>query len=128
MKLQWLDGPVIEAGESLSSGLDCTSGDIVRITMPSTKWSGGNMTFQISTDGQGYNDLYDARGNEVTLVMPKKPHAAVIVLNEEWVKAVGWIKFRAGTAASPVPQVERQQFGVTVEQYETSLPAGSAKR
>ena len=37
------------------------------ITMPGA-WSGGNLTFQISTDGALYNDLHEANGDEVTMV------------------------------------------------------------
>ena len=114
MTIEILNGPVIEAGESLSDGIDCSSGEIVRITMPSTPWGGGNLTFQISSDGNGYNDLYDARGNEITLTKPKKEGAAVIVLNEEFTKAVVWLKIRSGTAAAPVVQQERQQFAIAV--------------
>ena len=115
MTLEILNGPVIEAGESLSDGIDCTGGDIVRITMPSTKWTGANLTFQISSDGNGYNDLYTARGEELTITMPKVPSAAVIVKNEEWTKAVAWLKIRSGTGAHPIAQEERQQFAIAIE-------------
>jgi hypothetical protein len=115
MTLQIVNGPVIEAGESLSDGVDCSAGDIVRITTPSTPWTGGNMTFQISTDGQGYNDLYTAKGEEVTLVMPKTPSVAVIVRNEDWTKAINFLKIRAGSGSHPVVQEQRQQFAIAVE-------------
>ena len=61
MGLTVINGPFIQAGESLSDGVDCSGGDAVRITMPGA-WSGGNLTFQISTDGALYNDLFTARG------------------------------------------------------------------
>jgi hypothetical protein len=57
MALQVLNGPVIEAGESLSDALDCTSGSIIRLTMPA-QWSPqAVLTFSISSDGNGFNDL-----------------------------------------------------------------------
>ena len=34
MTLNVMNGPVIEAGESLSGAVDCSGGDAVRITMP----------------------------------------------------------------------------------------------
>ena len=34
MALVVLNGPAIDAGESLSAGLDCSAGPIVKITMP----------------------------------------------------------------------------------------------
>jgi hypothetical protein len=58
---------IIPAGESLSNPIDCSGGNAVRITFPTSWTPGGNLTIQISTDGNGYNDLYDASGNEVTI-------------------------------------------------------------
>jgi hypothetical protein len=61
MPLQVINGPVIAAGESLSEGVDLAGGQLVRITAPAD-WDGSNLSFQISSDGNGYNDLYTARG------------------------------------------------------------------
>ena len=55
--LQVLEGPKIEAGESLSDGVDCSAGQLVRITMPYT-WTPAPITFQFSTDGVFYNDMF----------------------------------------------------------------------
>ena len=74
--LQVLNGPVIAAGESVSDGIDCTAGPLVRITFPA-QWGGGNLTFLISSDGNGYNDIYDAKGEPVTAVV--RPGGAVRV-------------------------------------------------
>src|SRR3954464_9174665 len=67
MSLQVLNGPTIAAGESLSDALDCTAGPLVRITIPA-EFTPANLTFQLSSDGVGYNDLYDVHGNEITIV------------------------------------------------------------
>ena len=68
MTLQIVDGPIIQAGKSLSKGIDISAGNIVRITTPAG-WTNANLTFQISTDGGFYNDLYDAEGREITIVV-----------------------------------------------------------
>src|SRR6478609_5298399 len=59
MGLTIVDGPTIAAGESLSDGADCTGGSIVRVTIPQ-EYTPANLTFQASSDGSFYNDLYDA--------------------------------------------------------------------
>ena len=64
---------IIPAGESLSNPIDCSGGNAVRITFPTSWTPGGNLTFQISTDGNGYNDLYDTSGNEVTFPSSSAP-------------------------------------------------------
>ena len=50
MALKVLDGPFIEAGESLSSAIDCSGAQMVRITMP-LGWTEAPLTFEFSTDG-----------------------------------------------------------------------------
>jgi hypothetical protein len=113
MALSILTGPTIAAGESLSDGLDCTGGNIVRLTM-SEFWTPANMTFQISTDGTLYNDLFRPNGEEVTLVVT--PGAAIVVAHiGEYLKAVGYLKLRSGTRDHPVRQAERREFAVAVE-------------
>ena len=48
MALTIVDGPTIPQNESLSDGVDCTAGTIVRITVPK-EFTTANMTFQSST-------------------------------------------------------------------------------
>ena len=61
--IMFLDGPVIQAGESLSEALDCSIGFPVRLTMPQAPdgWTPANLTFQISTDGNWFNDALGFR-------------------------------------------------------------------
>ena len=68
MTLQVLEGPTIQAGESLSDRIDCSAGQLVRITMPYT-WDNPatSITFQFSTDGVFYNDMFGLDGYEVTI-------------------------------------------------------------
>lgn len=110
MTLSVINGPFIQPGESLSDGVDCSGGDAVRITMPGA-WSGGNLTFQISTDGALYNDLHEIDGEEVTMVVV--PNAAVRI-DREWAKFWNFVKFRAGTRKHPVPQDGQREFAITL--------------
>jgi hypothetical protein len=113
MALSILTGPTIAAGESLSDGLDCTGGNIIRLTMAAS-WTPANMTFQISTDGTFYNDLFRPDGEEVTMVVV--PGAAVVLGHiGDWLKAVAYLKVRSGTRNYPVRQAERRDFAVAVE-------------
>ena len=49
MAIEVLQGPVISAGESLSDGLDCTGGRIIKITFPHD-WTYADLTFQTSSE------------------------------------------------------------------------------
>ena len=107
-----INGPVIEAGESLSDAIDCSSGVIVRLTMP-TDWTPANLTFQVSPDGVDYNDLYNTKGEEITLrnIVP----GSSVVLLEPLTHSFGFLKIRSGTRDYPVAQDARREFAVTVE-------------
>ena len=119
MALTVINGPIIAAGESLSDGVDCSGGNAVRITMPSA-WSGGNLTFAISTDGGGYNDLFDAEGNEITL---KVTPGAAVRIDKEWGNFWNFIRFRSGTRNHPVIQETQRDFAITLNDAGTSAPA-----
>lgn len=116
MPIALLDGPVIEAGESLSGALDCSSGFPVRLTMPqpSDGWTPANLTFQISTDGNWFNDLYNHEGQEI--MIPMIPGAAVII-PPDWFKAAVFLKIRSGRAEGPIVQEGARTFAVAVETW-----------
>jgi hypothetical protein len=119
MTLNVINGPIIAAGESFSDAVDCSGGDAVRITMPA-EWTGANLTFAISTDGNGFNDLFDLEGNEITIVV--KPGAAVR-MGREWASFWNFIKFRSGTRDHPVVQRERREFAITLSTAAAAAPA-----
>ena len=113
MPLQVLEGPVIAAGAYLSDGLDCTAGEIVRLTMPA-QWTGANLSFQISSDGYGYNDLHTIDGREI--VIPVVPGSAVVVAPlSDYLRAVAFLKVRSGTRDFPVIQAAQRDFAVAIE-------------
>ena len=113
MSLQVLNGPFIQAGESLSDGIDCRPGELVRLTMPGAWSEAAPLTFQISTDGEFFNDLFKLDGHEVT-VPAVVPGAAVIVPHDVG-RAVAFIKFRSGTRAAPVVQEMLREFAVAID-------------
>ena len=112
MSLTVLNGPIIEAGESLSDGLDLAGGDIVRITCPAG-WESANLTFEISTDGNGYNPLFTPEGEEVMMVCTAG--AAVVLREMYWSRAINFLKIRSGTRDNPYPQKERREFAIAVQ-------------
>jgi hypothetical protein len=124
MALQVLDGPLIAAGESLSSGIDCSAGPLVRITMPAEWEPSANLTFELSSDGTYYNPLYDVKGNEITIVVV--PGSAVRI-PLEWSTLIAFIKFRSGTSKHPVVQKEGRLFAVAIEVPDQE-PAASSRR
>lgn len=108
--LSWINGPIIRAGESLSDPVDLTGGTLLRITMPK-EWSDAEITFQISTDGDAYNDLHTP-GGEVSVPVTA---GAAILLPPDLMRGIGWIKVRSGRASNPKPQPEQRNFALTVE-------------
>jgi hypothetical protein len=106
-----IDGPTIKAGESLSDGADCSGGEIVRITVPQ-EFTPSNLTFQVSTDGNFYNDLYDAKGEEITIVANAN---SGIVIQDRLVRSIAFIKFRSGTKDHPVVQKQACKFAIALD-------------
>lgn len=120
MSLTIVDGPTIQLGESLSDGVDCSGGNIVRITVPQ-EFTRANLTFQSSSNGDLYNDLYDAEGNEVTLVA--KPDTTIII-EAPWARSLGWLKFRSGTRSAPVEQTRDTVLFAVALETGVSAPGG----
>jgi hypothetical protein len=112
MPLAIVDGPTILKGESLSDGADCSAGRIVRITCPQ-EFTDANLTFQVSTDGNLFNDLYDDEGREITIAA--QPDSG-IVIDRTWTRSIAFIKFRSGTRSHPVPQTKDDcKFAIAIE-------------
>ncbi len=109
--LQVIQGPVIHTGESLSDAVDCRAGQLCRITMPHD-WDDAPLTFQFSTDGEAFNDMFGIDGHEVTVeeVVP----GSGIIIPESIGRAIAFIKFRSGTRGNPVEQSGRREFAVAI--------------
>ena len=111
MALAWINGPIIRAGESLSEGVDVSGGTLLRITMPK-EWEDAEITFQISTDGDAYNDLHSYQGGEISVPVTA---GAAILLPPDLMRGIGFIKIRSGSSSNPEPQPEQRNFALTVE-------------
>jgi hypothetical protein len=124
MPLTIIDGPTIRLGESLSEGVDCSAGTIVRITVPQ-EFTPSNLTFKVSSNGDLYNDLFNSNGEEVTIVA--KPDSSIVV-SAQWARTVGFIQIRSGTREHPVEQVKDDcRFAVAVETADAPAAAASSK-
>jgi len=122
--LQVLNGPTIAEGESLSDGVDCSGGQLVRITMPYT-WEGGGITFQFSTDGNFYNDMFGLDGYEVQ-IKNVVANSGVIIPSDIG-RAIAWLKIRSGTRGNPIVQNEARTFAVTIITDESAPAPAKAK-
>jgi hypothetical protein len=110
MTLTVINGPIIQAGQSLSAAVDCTAGQLVRLTMPAD-WSEAVLTFEISSDNIGYNPLYQF-GAMYEVTVPVIPGCGILV-SEVW-KGIQWVKFRSGTLLRPVVQPVQREFSVAL--------------
>ena len=117
MPLTILNGPIIQAGDSLSAGIDCSAGPIVKITMPGN-FVGDTITFQTSSDGIMYNDIFQPDGTE--LMFRVIAGTGIIGMR----LSTGFVKFRSGTRERPVVQPELREFAVAIDVAGTA-PAGT---
>lgn len=107
-----LNGPVIQAGESLSDSIDCSAGRISRITMP-PEWDAADISFEVSTDGMEpfFNPLYWGDGDQYVI---KAGAGRSIIINQQgWIPGF-WIKIRSGTYGVNVTQTKQRQFAVAL--------------
>ena len=126
MALTILPGPVIQAGASLSDPLDCSAGIITRLHMPAI-WTPANLTFQVSSDGTNFANLYSFDGIET--MIPVVPGSAIVIavgsssasassvssrIEPPDLRGVSWLKVRSGPAAWPVVQTAQRQFMITL--------------
>ncbi len=95
---------VIAPGASLSGPVSLGAMTIGGISMPAV-WTTANLTFQVSPDGgTTWQELYDDRGNEVTIQVAAGQFILMLALpTYDW-RAVNMVQVRSGTAALPVVQ------------------------
>lgn len=75
---------------------------VVGIEMPGA-WTAAQLTFQVSTDGVTFKNLFNNAGSELTTT-----GAAVnLVLHLDWTQFVGirYLRVRSGTSGTPVNQL-----------------------
>lgn len=84
---------------SLSGAVELGSARLVGIEMPGA-WTTAGITFQVSSDGTNFSDLYDD-STERTYAVAASRYVAVPL--DKWT-GIRHIKVRSGTAGSPVNQ------------------------
>lgn len=125
MLLKTINGPTIEAGESLSNAVDCTAGQLVAITMPNG-WTNaqGNknvcLTFEFSPDGEVFSDLCTLDGYAVTV--PLVVNDSTVVIPADVGRATAWLKIRSGIKGDPVAQEEARTFTLSIMETEKTVP------
>lgn len=107
MALIIINGPFIQAGESLSDAVDCSAGRLVKITMPG-QWNSAEITFQTSSDGIMYNDIRKPDGSHLQCIV--FPGSAILGID----LTIGWLKIRSGTPDHPVVQNGTREFAVAI--------------
>lgn len=118
--LKVLNGPNIAAGNNLSDGLDCSEGAIVRITMPPA-WVGDKITFQTSSDGVFYNDIFMPDGTELKFSVI----AGTAILGMRL--TTGFVKIRSGTREAPVVQPDARSFSIALDVLPDAAPPASGE-
>jgi len=109
---------VIEAGQSLSPVMDCRAGEIVRLTMP-PDWTNAVLTFQMSSDGLFFNSVYDHEGHELKVVVIA---GAAVIVPVDYLAAAAYLKFRSGTADTPVNQPAKRDFAIALRVPDAETP------
>ena len=110
----------IQAGQSLSDPVDCSAGPIVKVTMPGN-FVGDTITFQTSSDGLMFNDIFETDGEE--LMWRVIAGTGIVGMR----LTTGFVKFRSGTRERPVVQPELREFAVALDVV-TPPAAGSELR
>lgn len=95
----------IASGTSLSGALNLgpmVTG-IVAIEMPAA-WTAANLTFQVSTDGTTYVNLYNDGGTEATITAAASQTLSMRQDMTAILSKFRWLKIRSGTSGTPVNQ------------------------
>lgn len=91
----------ISNGTSLSGAVDLGFNRLFAIQMPAA-WSAAGLTFQGSSDGVTYANLYDDTGTEVSWTVAASTY--VVVSAPAKMQGIRYLKIRSGTSGVPVNQ------------------------
>lgn len=93
----------IASGASLSGAIDLASERLHRINIPAAGWTAAGITFQASSDGTNYYDLYDTYG-EVALASTSVAASRSVIVDQGTFLGIRYLKIRSGTGAAAVTQ------------------------
>jgi hypothetical protein len=106
MPITVLNGPTIQAGQSLSNSANLQGrqivGLLVPLGLPSTC-----ITFQLSQGANDFHDLYSIRG-DLLKIYPVP--GARLVFDTDWALIADFMKIRTGTPDDPIVQTAVRVF------------------
>lgn len=112
-----LQPAVFDSGGTVSSAVYVGHGRVTQIDIPNP-WadlgSPATLTFQGSSDGVNYFDLYDVLGNEITVVVANP--GLTIVLPDGMLNAL-WLVVRSGPGANPIVQTDGATLQITIRKF-----------
>ena len=89
----------IASGDSVSGTPDLDGVELEAVVVPAA-WTAADLTFQVSVDRTTWSDLLNSTGTEIKITAgPGKAH-----LNPFPDSGMRFMRFRSGTAATPVAQ------------------------
>lgn len=100
-RIDYTASVTIPSGQSLSAAIDLAGHILSRIEFPGA-WTAAALTFQVSSDGVTWRDLYDEAG-EVSFSSAGANHAIQLGGSYGW-WTIRYLKIRSGTSAVPVAQ------------------------
>ena len=118
MALTVLSGIVIPAGQTVSSGVDCSLYNrVVRIIVPD-EWTHAPLTFQMSPDGVEYHDVFHVSDNYdmFEVIVPHVVAGSTLVLPSTMGTDTPWVRIRSGSRANPIAQEADRSFSFIVEE------------
>lgn len=89
----------IASGTALSTSIDIANVQPLAIQVPSN-WTAADITVQVSRDGSSWFNLFDSAGDEVLIKAAASRHIALALP----LMGIQFLRFRSGTAATPVNQ------------------------
>lgn len=105
---------IIANGESLSSGTKIGGAAIVGVELPAA-WTAANLTFQVSTDGSAYKDLYDSTGAEIVVTAAASRYVRLPAVDFFGFR---YVKVRSGTSGTPVNQGAERSITLVTKEIE----------
>lgn len=103
----------IASGASLSSALSLDTQRVIAISMPAT-WTTANLTFQASSDGTTYKDIYLEDGTELNYSASASRY---ILCKPVHFAGVKFLKLRSGTSETAVNQAGDRTIRVITREY-----------
>lgn len=103
---------LIGAGtDGLSAAVDLEGFSLVGFDMPAA-WTAAVITLQNSLDGVTFKDVYNSDGTELSFTVAASRYVLLVPAN---VYGLTIVKFRSGTAATPVQQAATRAIGIRLQ-------------